>query len=358
MTDDRSPLNEPSAHTEPSAQKGPTAKKEPSNEIEPSTTAKPLVICVMGPTAAGKTDLAMGLSDRLGGELISVDSALVYRGLNIGSAKPSADELARYPHALVDILDPAETYSAANFVADTCKLVSDMVARGKVPILVGGTMLYFKALLEGMAEMPSANPAVREEIEALAQTHGWAHIHQLLAEVDPQAAERIHPNHSQRLSRALEVYRVSGKPMSEFHREQQEGTAFSREYNIIQLVVSPSDRSILHQRIEQRFENMLKQGFIDEVQQLRQRGDLHLDLPAIRAVGYRQVWLHLDGEYDAEEMLHKGVVATRQLAKRQLTWLRGWPNCHWVDTLDEAGALLSFDEILNKALKFLPESAI
>jgi tRNA dimethylallyltransferase len=287
------------------------------------------LICLMGPTASGKTDLAIGLAGQLNCELISVDSALVYRGLDIGSAKPD------YRHHLVDIRDPGDPYSAADFAADARALCSDITARGKTPLLVGGTMLYFKAFLGGLAEMPPADPAIRAEIEALATAKGWPHIHQLLAEVDPQAAQRIHPNHSQRLSRALEVYRATGRPLSEWHSQQQDDD-FLSHYQLSQIAICPQDRAELHRRIALRFDIMMEQGFLAEVQGLYDRGDLHADLPAIRAVGYRQLWQHLAGELSLEEAVDKAVAATRQLAKRQLTWLRKWPDLEWIYT-DNAG---------------------
>ena len=297
---------------------------------------KPTLICLLGPTASGKTDLAIELAEQSNCELISVDSALVYRGLDIGSAKPD------YPHHLVSIRDPAQVYSAADFVADATRLAADISARGKTPLLVGGTMLYFKAFLQGLAEMPAADPAIRQAIEAHAAAHGWASVHQQLAEVDPQAAARIHPNHSQRLSRALEVYRASGVTMTQLQQTQacQGGAGLPAEhYHIVQLAIAPADRAVLHQRIARRFELMMAEGFLQEVRGLWQRGDLHPDLPAIRAVGYRQLWQHLAGECTLDEAVEKGIAATRQLAKRQLTWLRKWPDLRWICT-DSAGNLL------------------
>ena len=295
--------------------------------------AKPLLICLMGPTASGKTDLAIELAERRDCELISVDSALVYRGLDIGSAKPD------YPHHLIDILDPSQVYSAAEFVADATRVAADIVARGKTPLLVGGTMLYFKAFLEGLAEMPAADPAIRAQIEAQAAAHGWPHIHAQLAAVDPKSAARIHPNHSQRLSRALEVYRASGVTLTDWHGKQGAGAARSDPfecYRVVQLAICPVDRAVLHQRIAWRYGHMMEAGLLEEVRQLWRREDLHRDLPAVRAVGYRQLWRHLDGEYSLDEAVRKAVAATRQLAKRQLTWLRKWPDLGWIFT-DRAG---------------------
>lgn len=320
------------------------------------SSGKPLAITLMGPTASGKTDLAIALVEELNAEIISVDSALVYRGLDIGSAKPNAEELARAPHRLIDIRDPSEPYSAADFFHDAKREIEDIVAKGKTPLLVGGTMMYFKALLEGLSPMPTADEKVREEIERDAEEKGWPHIHALLAEVDPISAEKIHPNHSQRLSRALEVYRISGKPMSSF--QAQEGEGLLPEYDWVQFAMAPSDRSILHERIEKRFSLMLDAGFLGEVEKLRARSDLHEDLPAIRAVGYRQAWEHLNGAYDRGALIEKGCAATRQLAKRQLTWLRGWPDLHWLDTLDEQGMARSTKDLCRSALKILQNPRI
>ncbi|MEZ5567077.1 MAG: tRNA (adenosine(37)-N6)-dimethylallyltransferase MiaA [Halioglobus sp.] len=274
----------------------------------------------MGPTACGKTELAIELAQRRNCELVSVDSALVYRGMDIGSAKPS------YPHHLVDIRDPAEAYSAAEFADDARRLVAEVCARGATPLLVGGTMLYFRAFLYGIAAMPPADAAVRAEIAEQAIRQGWPALHAELAQVDPEAAARIHPNHSQRLSRALEVFRVSGKPLSAWHREPGEGFDPFASYRVVQLALWPRDRAALHQRIETRFQSMLRAGLLEEVRQLGERPDLHPGLPALRAVGYRQLWEHLEGRCDLDEAVARAVAATRQLAKRQLTWLRKWPD--------------------------------
>ena len=296
-------------------------------------SAKPQLICLMGPTASGKTDLAIAIARQRDCELISVDSALVYRGLDIGSAKPD------YPHHLVDIRDPSEGYSAAEFVADATRLAREITGRGKTPLLVGGTMLYFKAFLEGLADMPAGDPAIRARIEAEAARRGWPHMHALLAEVDPNSAARIHPNHSQRLGRALEVYRASGVTLSEWHaRQAADPNCPAHAYDIVQLAICPADRAVLHERIERRFALMMEAGFLAEVEALYRRGDLHPGLPAIRAVGYRQLWQHLDGQFSLDEAVAKGIVATRQLAKRQLTWLRKWPDLAWIYT-DSAGNL-------------------
>ncbi len=302
--------------------------------------ALPPAIFLMGPTASGKTDLAMELCKVLPCELISVDSALVYRGMDIGTAKPSKEQLAEFPHRLVDILDPAQSYSAADFRTDALAAMAEITARGKIPLLVGGTMLYFKALLDGLADMPAADAGIRAELEAQAAAHGWQALHDQLALVDPVSAARIHPNDPQRLIRALEVYRVSGLSMTA-HREQQtaqttDAAASGRPqlpYTVANLAIAPADRKVLHERIATRFSNMLDQGFLDEVLALRSRGDLHSGLPSIRAVGYRQVWDHLDDKLTYAEMQERGIIATRQLAKRQFTWLRSWEDLNWLDSL-------------------------
>lgn len=289
----------------------------------------------MGPTASGKTDLAIELAGRLDCELVSVDSALVYRGLDIGSAKPD------YPHHLINIRDPAKPYSAADFVADANRVVAQILARGRTPLLVGGTMLYFRAFLQGLSDMPEADHVIRAEIAAEAEQHGWPYIHQQLAQVDPQAATRIHPHHSQRLSRALEVFRASGVTLTEWHKK--EAVSAFDHCRIVQLAICPLERAILHQRIARRFVLMMDEGFLEEVQSLWQRPDLHAALPAIRAVGYRQLWQHLNGECSLDEAVENAVAATRQLAKRQLTWLRKWPDLNWIYT-DNTGKL-AFEDV-------------
>ena len=306
----------------------------------------------MGPTASGKTDLAMALSEHLPVELVSVDSALVYRGLDIGSAKPSAEELASYPHRLIDICDPSESYSAGRFRRDALAAMADITAGGKIPLLVGGTMLYFRALLEGMAQLPEADPELRAEIEARAVREGWPALHRELQLVDPELAAELHPNHSVRIERGLEVFRLTGKPMSELRRQQAQG-GVADEYDLRQLALLPRERSLLHERIAQRFQLMLDRGFISEVEALRARGDLHEGLPAIRAVGYRQVWQYLEGACTYDEMVQAGIAATRQLAKRQLTWLRRWPDLAHIYAQDPDGRVRKNDEILAQALKFL-----
>lgn len=284
------------------------------------------VIFLMGPTASGKTALAFDLVRELNAEIISVDSALIYRGMDIGTAKPTAQEQAIAPHRLVDIFDPAESYSAADFRRDALWHIADIQRQGKVPLLVGGTMLYFKALLEGISPLPEADPVIRAELEQRAAVEGWQSLHQQLAEVDPVSAARIHPNDPQRINRALEVFLVSGRSLTDW--TQEKGDAFP--YPVKQFAIAPTDRSVLHQRIELRFLQMLAQGFEKEVQNLKQRSDLHADLPSMRCVGYRQMWDYLDGLVSYDEMVYRGVAATRQLAKRQLTWLRSWQELNWL----------------------------
>lgn len=318
---------------------------------------KKLALAIMGPTAAGKTALSIELAHALNAEIISVDSALVYRGMNIGSAKPSMEERAGIPHHLIDIRDPHEPYSAADFCKDAKDVINDIVARGKTPMLVGGTMMYVKSLLEGLSDMPPGDPNIRAEIESLAEEKGWPAVHQLLEEVDPISAEKIHPNHSQRLSRALEVYRISGVPFSA-HQDELVGGLLN-EFDWLQLAVGPRDRQLLHQRIALRFQQMLDEGFLDEVRELKRQPGLHKDLPAIRSVGYRQAWEFLDGEYENEqEFIDKGLAATRQLAKRQLTWLRGWPNLEWLDIQDQEGNVITSSELSQFVLKKLHKRAI
>ncbi|TNF36947.1 MAG: tRNA (adenosine(37)-N6)-dimethylallyltransferase MiaA [Gammaproteobacteria bacterium] len=294
------------------------------------TASLPPVIFLMGPTASGKTDLAVALSERLPCDIISVDSALVYRGMDIGTAKPDAATLAKAPHRLIDIRDPAEPYSAADFRRDALAAIEDIVAAGKTPLLVGGTMLYFKALMERLADLPAADPVIRERLEQEAAEHGWPHLHARLAQVDPVTAARLHPNHSQRIQRALEVYELTGKPMSVL-QQQSGGELLSERYRI-HAFAPEVPRPELHRRIAARFHAMLDAGFVDEVRALRARGDLHPGLPSIRAVGYRQVWAYLDGEYDYNTMIKKGISSTNGLAKRQMTWLRSWDGLYWLGT--------------------------
>ncbi|OAT49353.1 tRNA delta(2)-isopentenylpyrophosphate transferase [Proteus hauseri ATCC 700826] len=297
---------------------------------EVNTQKKPKAIFLMGPTASGKTALAIALRQKLPVDIISVDSALIYRGMDIGTAKPDEKEQSLAPHRLIDILDPALPYSAADFRRDALKAMDEISSAGRIPLLVGGTMLYFKALLEGLSPLPSADPEIRAEIEKKAMKQGWEAIHRELSLVDPVAAQRIHPNDPQRLSRALEVYLISGKTMTELTKISGE----SLPYTVYQFAIAPKDRNVLHQRIETRFKQMLTCGFEDEVKTLYERGDLHEDLPSVRCVGYRQMWSYLSGEIDYDEMVYRGICATRQLAKRQITWLRGWKDIHWLDSED------------------------
>jgi tRNA dimethylallyltransferase len=279
----------------------------------------PPAIFLMGPTASGKTALSVQLAQALGGEIISVDSALVFKGMDIGTAKPSLDERADIPHHLIDILDPSESFSTGQFRTQALALMDGITRRGKIPILVGGTMLYFNALTKGLATLPEANPEIRARLDQDLEQSGKEALHQRLADIDPQAAARIHPNDPQRIQRALEVYEISGKPLSSFFNETH---GQDLPYQKIKLIIAPPDRKILHGIIAQRFRNMLEQGFIDEVKTLYNRGDLTEKMPSIRAVGYRQVWSYLQGEDDIETMTEKAIIATRQLAKRQFTWLR------------------------------------
>jgi tRNA dimethylallyltransferase len=289
-------------------------------------------IFLMGPTASGKTNLAIHLAQHYPVDIISVDSSMVYCGMDIGTAKPTAAELALAPHRLIDIRDPNQPYSAADFREDALREMAEISARGRIPLLVGGTMLYFKVLKEGLADLPQANATIRAQILAQAQAEGWAAIHQQLAQVDAVTAARLKTTDSQRLQRALEVYYVTGVPLSVWHAQQQKQ---SIPYDIQQVALLPKARDVLHQRIEQRFDLMLEQGLIAEVTALKQRGDLHLDLPSMRSVGYRQVWEYLDGLYDYDEMRFRAIVATRQLAKRQHTWLRSLnDDVHQLDTQD------------------------
>ncbi len=290
---------------------------------------KPLVIFLMGPTASGKTDLAVELFKRKNCELISVDSALVYKGLDIGTAKPTPEELIEAPHHLIDICSPSEPYSASQFCIDARKLIDDILARGKTPVLVGGTMLYFKALRDGLADLPEADQQIREQIANEAEIEGWPFMHERLKAIDSVAAERIKPKDSQRIQRALEVYMISGKTLTTFFQEQAK---HSLAYPILNIAIAPSDRETLQARIATRFANMLDKGFVEEVKSLYKNNELSSELPAMRSVGYRQVYQFLSGEFDFATMQEKSIIATRQLAKRQMTWLRSWPDIHWLES--------------------------
>ncbi|MBX3656245.1 MAG: tRNA (adenosine(37)-N6)-dimethylallyltransferase MiaA [Ramlibacter sp.] len=301
-------------------------------------------LCLAGPTASGKTAAALALAQRGPVEIISVDSALVYRGMDIGTAKPTAAERAATPHHLIDIRDPQQAYSAAEFVADATRLIADIQARGKRPLLVGGTMLYFKALFDGLDEMPPADPQVRARIEAESRERGWPALHAELAQADPATAARLAPHDAQRIQRALEVWRVTGRPLSAFHATKKRAKS-DRPIRATALIsLEPAHRAWLHERIATRFDAMLADGLVAEVQALRARGDLTPDLPSMRCVGYRQTWEHLDGAFDRAELRDRGIFATRQLAKRQLTWLRSMPERHVVacdapDALERVVAL-------------------
>ncbi|CAH8209025.1 tRNA dimethylallyltransferase [Vibrio aestuarianus] len=299
----------------------------------------PLALFLMGPTASGKTEVAIRLRQKYPVEIISVDSALIYKSMNIGTAKPDERELALAPHRLIDILDPSEAYSAADFRRDALQAMHDITAQGKIPLLVGGTMLYYKALLEGLSPLPAANPEIRQQIEQEAAAHGWSFLHDQLKEIDPVSADRIHPNDPQRLSRALEVYRISGKTLTELTQTKGESLPF----RVKQFAIAPKERAELHRRIELRFEKMIEAGFEDEMRALYARKDLHPDLPSIRCVGYRQMWDYLDGNCTLDEAVFRGICATRQLAKRQITWLRSWDDLTWLDSenIDHAVETLS-----------------
>lgn len=296
--------------------------------MQPETQHELPVIAIMGPTASGKTGLALELADHIDCEIISVDSALVYRDMDIGTAKPTAHEQAKVKHWLIDILDPSQSYSVAQFHQDATGLIEQIHSRQRIPVLVGGTMMYFNALINGISPLPSSDLATREEINQQARTHGWIKLHEELAQVDPLSAKRIHPNDPQRLTRALEVFRSTGRSLTQW--QQDKGSC--SPYTVTQYAIAPEQRSVLHERIAHRFDGMLDAGFIDEVKNLYARGDLHEDLPAIRSVGYRQVWQYLEGQLNYAQMRDKGIIATRQLAKRQLTWLRGWQSLTWLDT--------------------------
>ena len=288
----------------------------------------PLAVFIMGPTATGKTDLAIELTQRYPMDIISVDSAMVYRGMDIGSAKPDAATLRAAPHRLIDICDPADAYSAGRFRDDALHEMAAITAQGRIPLLVGGTMLYFRTLQQGIAELPAADPEIRQRLDADAAQYGWAAMHRRLADIDPVSAQRIHPNDPQRIQRALEVFEISGKTLTDFWQVQ---AAQRLRYRVLKIALMPPDRIELRARIEQRFDAMLEQGLVEEVRRLYRRGDLSADLPAMRAVGYRQVWEWLEGGIDFATMREKAIIATAQLAKRQMTWLRSEPDCNLID---------------------------
>jgi len=325
------------------------------------SASKAPVIFLMGPTASGKTDLAIALSQQRDVDIISVDSALIYRGMDIGTAKPTAAELSLAPHGLINICDPADSYSVADFCRDAQQAIDKSHQAGRTPVLVGGTMMYFNALLKGLADMPATDSVMRATIEEEARVKGWPALHEELMQVDPESAKQIHPNHSQRIARALAVYRMSGKSMSDYRAEQHQQlresspeNSFLARYQVSQFALIPQERRLLHQRIERRYQMMLEAGFIDEVTSLYQRDDLSLDLPSMRSVGYRQAWEYLAGQYDHETMVEKGLAATRQLAKRQLTWLRGWESLQALDVvIDSMTLAVEPKENLAKVLSYL-----
>ncbi|WP_367680711.1 tRNA (adenosine(37)-N6)-dimethylallyltransferase MiaA [Candidatus Fukatsuia anoeciicola] len=289
---------------------------------------RPSVIFIMGPTASGKTALSTALRQYLPVELISVDSALIYCGMDIGTAKPSVQELAITPHRLINIRDPAESYSVANFCRDALKEITKISSTGRIPLLVGGTMLYFKALLEGLSPLPSANSAIRQQLKQQATKLGWAALHQRLASVDPLTAKRIHKNDFQRLIRALEIFLISGSSLTELIKTS--GKALP--YRVYQFAIAPMHRNFLHKRIESRFHHMLDTGFEAEAKALFERGDLHKDMPSMRCIGYRHMWSYFTGDYNYNDMVYHGICATRQLVKRQITWLRSWNTVQWFDS--------------------------
>lgn len=293
---------------------------------------KSLVICLMGPTASGKTGLAIVLAEQFPLEIISVDSAMVYRGLNIGTAKPRAEVLRKTSHRLIDICDPSHPYSAGQFYKDALREIKAIHAENHIPLLVGGTMLYFNVLQRGFSDLPVADENIRKKIQKKADVKGWPALYEKLKRIDPTSAARINPNDAQRIQRALEVYETTRQSLSDYQMAKRLNPL---PYHFINLVIAPQDREFLHQRIEERFDHMLKNNFLGEVKKLYQRNDLHSDLPALRTVGYRQMWKYLSGECNLETMRHKAIVATRQLAKRQLTWLRQWPESKWFNGEDE-----------------------
>lgn len=316
--------------------------------MDKMSSNKPLAVAIMGPTASGKTAAALEIARQLPCEIISVDSALVYRGMDIGTAKPTAEERAAVPHHLIDILEPTDSYSAMQFRQDALRLTADIQARGKLPLLVGGTMLYFKALRDGLDDLPQADAALRAQLDTEAETLGTPALHTRLATLDPATAARLKPNDSQRIQRALEIYLLTGKPMSALLAKTAKPDL---PFALLPIALEPSDRSVLHARIAARFDAMLDSrngGLIEEVKRLRARGDLSLDLPSMRCVGYRQAWEYLDGAYDFDALREKGIAATRQLAKRQLTWLRSMPERVVVDCLSPQAAKLILSQVLNR----------
>lgn len=321
-----------------------------------SVSTLPPAIFVMGPTASGKTDIAISLRGHLPVDIISVDSAQVYRQMDIGSAKPGRDALKKHPHQLIDIRDPIDAYSAGDFLKDAREKMTEISAAGRIPLLVGGTMLYFKVLLEGLAELPQANQAIRDELQERANKSGWPSLYEELKRVDPNTAGRLHPNHSQRIQRALEVYLITGSPLSEL-QSLSKGQGIEDEYQVIQLALVCNNRSLLHERIAQRFHLMMELGLESEVKALYRRGDLTAASTAMRSAGYRQLWDYCDGQLTLDEAIEKGIIATRQLAKRQITWLRNWPSAHEIQ-VDNGEQYHSCIDISNQSLKILREHLI
>ena len=314
----------------------------------PVTDKKLPVIFIMGPTASGKTDLAIALRDHMPVELINVDSAQIYDQMDIGTAKPDIETLNRAPHRLLGFCDPANSYSAADFAQDAKKEISEIHKLGRIPLLVGGSMLYFKVLLEGMSDLPAADAEIRNSIQRQADIEGWSSLHAELAKVDPKSAERLHPNHSQRIQRALEVYRITGVSLSDLQQQSEGG--IEDTYDVQQYALIPQNRALLHQRIEQRFTAMMEAGFEDEVKKLFHRGDLHSDMPSIRAAGYSQLWSYLEGQISLDEAVERAIIATRQLSKRQQTWLRNWPNCQQI-AVDDGSHFYSTKMLCENLLK-------
>ena len=321
-----------------------------------SVSSLPPAIFLMGPTASGKTDIAIALREHLPIDIISVDSAQVYRQMDIGSAKPDRETLKQHPHRLIDIRDPVEAYSAGDFLKDAKVQMAEITATGRIPLLVGGTMLYFKVLFEGLADLPPANQVIRDELQGRAEKSGWPSLHEELKLIGPTVAARLHPNHSQRIQRALEVYLITGSPLSEL-LSLSKGTGIEDEYQVTQLALISNNRSLLHERIAQRFHLMMEQGFESEVKALYQRGDLAATSTAMRSAGYRQLWDYCDGLLSIEEAIEKGIIASRQLAKRQITWLRNWPNAREI-LVDNGESYHSCINICNQSLKILKEPPI
>ena len=317
---------------------------------------KPPAIFIMGPTASGKTDLAVALRAHLPVEIISVDSAQIYKTMDIGSAKADPSVLEKHPHALIDIRDPSEAYNVGDFVKDARRQMKDIRARGNIPLLVGGTMMYFKLLFSGLSDLPGGDPVIRDNLLRRATQHGWESLYEELMRLDPETARKLHPNHSQRIQRALEVIEITGKPLSVL---QAKGVhkGVQHDYRVESLALISGNRQLLHQRIEERFRQMMARGFLGEVRALYERDDLSADLPSLRTAGYRQLWQHLDGEFDIGEAVNRAIIASRQLAKKQLTWLRKWPDANQI-LIDDGEQVLSCEKICKESLKILSNHRI